>query len=108
MRERLDRVLFPFILKWIGMESRMACRYFSCSRLLDESEDEAGAKSRTQFNLDTKYQFELQTTYQVLYKQTIKSFFVKLDLFVFSQAKLHKCKLSRKTSLIETKKMQAS
>lgn len=46
--ERLDKVLFPFILKWMGMQSRMACRYFSCSRLLDESEDEAGAKGRTQ------------------------------------------------------------
>lgn len=54
MRERLDRVLLPFILKWIGMESRMACRYFSCSRLLDESEDEAGAEDTT-LNLNTDY-----------------------------------------------------
>lgn len=65
----------------------MACRYFSCSRLLDESEDEAGAKSRTQFNLDTKYQFELQTTYQVLYKQTIKRFFVEFDFGFFFTGK---------------------
>lgn len=32
----------------------MACRYFSCSRLLDESEDEAGAKSRTHFSFKHK------------------------------------------------------
>lgn len=32
------------------MESRIACRYFSCSRLLDESEDEAGAKKRKKVN----------------------------------------------------------
>lgn len=25
----------------------MACRYFSCSRLLEESEEEAGAKGKT-------------------------------------------------------------
>lgn len=48
MRERLVSVLFPFILKWAGMELRMASRYFSCSRLLDESEDEAGAEGKTQ------------------------------------------------------------
>lgn len=48
MRERFDRVLFPLVLKWMGMESRMAWRYFSCSRLLDESEDEAGAKDTKQ------------------------------------------------------------
>lgn len=30
----------------MGMESRMAWRYFSCSRLLEESEDDAGAKKQ--------------------------------------------------------------
>lgn len=83
------------------MESRIACRYFSCSRLLDESEDEAGAKSRTQFNFDTKYQFELQTTYQVLYKQTIKRFFVEFDFVCFFHRQ--SC-TSVSCSLIETKK----
>lgn len=29
------------------MEFRMACRYFSCSRLLEESDDEAGAANTT-------------------------------------------------------------
>jgi len=28
------------------MESRIASRYFSCSRLLDESEDETGAEGK--------------------------------------------------------------
>lgn len=50
----------------MGMELRMACRYFSCSRLLEESEDEAGAKGRTQHTEIN----ELQATYQVFYRQT--------------------------------------
>ena len=44
--ERLDSVLLPFILKWTGTESRMACRYFSCSRLLEDSEDEVVAATQ--------------------------------------------------------------
>lgn len=33
------RVLLPFILQWTEIAFNKACRYFSCSMLLDDSSD---------------------------------------------------------------------
>lgn len=76
----------------------MACRYFSCSRLLEESEDEAGAKGRRQHLLSMENNDQHLKILQIDRLQTIDAIFWrqnrkkdKLIIIIITMLCMHTC-----------------